>query len=86
MIFYYVYVLRSIKDNNLYTGFTHDLRRRFSEHNLGKVFSTKSRLPLELIYYEACLNELDARAREKQLKSGHGKKYLKQRMKRFLSD
>lgn len=68
----------------LYTGFTGDLRKRVMEHNDGKVMSTKNRLPFELIYYEGCLNEQDARAREKYLKSGMGKRYLKNRMKRFL--
>lgn len=81
---FYTYVLLSKKDGRLYTGFTHDLRNRFKEHNEGKVFSTKGRQPLKLIYYEACMNEMDARAREKQLKTGKGKKYLKQRLKRFL--
>ena len=81
---HYTYILLSKKDGKLYTGYTSDLRKRFKEHNQGKVFSTKSRGPFRLIYYEACLNELDARAREKQLKSGKGKRYIKQRLKRFL--
>jgi len=55
------------------------------EHNHGKVSSTKNRDPFKLIYYEACLNEQDARAREKYLKTGMGKRYLKNRLKRFLS-
>lgn len=82
---HYTYVLRSTKDSRFYTGSTNDLRKRFSEHNKGKVSSTKNRGPLELIYYEACPNEQDARAREKYLKSGMGKRYLKNRLKRFLS-
>lgn len=82
---HYTYVLRSDKDNRLYTGSTNDLRRRLREHNHGKVPSSKHRDPLELIYYEACLNEQDARAREKYLKTGMGKRYLKNRLKRFLS-
>jgi len=82
---YYTYVIRSEKDGNLYTGFTGDLRKRFTEHNEGKVTSTKNRGPFELIYYEACLHEQDATAREKYLKAGMGKRYLKNRMKRFLS-
>ena len=82
---YYTYVIQSAKDGNLYTGFTGDLRKRFNEHNAGKVTSTKNRGPFELIYYEACLNEQDATAREKYLKTGMGKRYLKNRMKRFLS-
>jgi putative endonuclease len=81
---YYIYVLLSKKDNKYYTGFTGDLRKRFSEHNAGKVPATKNRVPLELIYYEACLNEQDATSREKYLKTGMGKRYLKNRLKRFL--
>lgn len=85
MKYYYTYLLRSLKDRRFYTGSTIDLRKRFKDHNEGKIVSTKSREPLELIYYEACLNEQDARAREKYLKSGMGKRYLKNRLKRFLS-
>lgn len=99
---YYVYVIQSQKDSRWYTGLTTDLRKRFNEHNSGKVFSTKNRAPFKFIYYEACpvrndrylwhlisngacLNEYDARDREKYLKSGVGKRYLKNRLKRFLS-
>lgn len=81
---YYTYILRSKKDNRWYTGYTGDLRNRFKEHNAGRNFSTKGRGPFELIYYEACIDEKDARAREKFLKSGPGKKYLRNRLKRFL--
>ena len=83
---YYTYVLRSEKDNRLYTGSTNDLRKRLNEHNSGKVSSTKNRGPFELIYYEASPNEQDARAREKYLKTGMGKRYIKNRLKRFLSN
>ena len=82
---YYTYILRSTKDNHLYTGSTNNLRKRFNEHNTGMVYSTKFRLPIELVYYEACINEQDARAREKYLKTGPGKRYLKNRAKRFLA-
>ncbi len=81
---FYSYILRSLKDKQFYTGSTRDLRKRLSEHNSDKVSSTKSRGPFELIYYEACCNEQDARAREKYLKSGMGKRYIKSRLKRFL--
>ena len=84
-VMYYVYVIQSSKDKQFYTGFTSDLQNRFREHNAGRVSSTKERGPFELIYYEACLNEQDALAREKYLKSGMGKRYLKNRLKRFLS-
>ena len=79
---FYTYVIRSKKDDNWYTGSTNNIRKRLKEHNDNKVSSTKSRTPFELIYYEACMNEQDARAREKYLKSGMGKRYLKNRLKR----
>jgi putative endonuclease len=82
---FYTYVLLSKKDGRWYTGSTGDLRKRFNQHNTGQVFATKNRGPFKVIYYEACLNEQDARFREKYLKSGMGKRYLKNRLKRFLS-
>lgn len=86
MKFYYVYILRSKKSNQWYTGFTEDLRRRFKEHNNKQSKTwTKGRGPFEIIYYEAYLNREDAKAREKHLKSGSGKRYIKERLKRFLS-
>jgi putative endonuclease len=81
----YVYILKSKKDKKLYTGCCVDLRKRFKQHNNGDVLSTKGRGPLELIYYEACLNKYDAYAREKYLKTGMGKRYLNNRLKRSLS-
>jgi len=65
---FYLYLLKSEKDGNLYIGSTNDLERRIAEHNEGKVFSTKARRPFELIYYEAYRSEKDARHREKNLK------------------
>ena len=79
-VMYYVYVLHSKKDKKLYTGYSKDLERRFSEHTHGKVASTKDRLPLNLIYYEAYLYEEDAKGRELFLKGGSGKKYLKRQL------
>lgn len=81
---YYTYILQSKKDGKWYTGFTNNLRKRFSEHNNGKNISTKSRGPFILIYYEGCINEHDAIQRERYLKTGMGKRYIKNRLKRFL--
>ena len=81
----YVYVLKSTKYGKWYTGCAEDLRKRFCDHNEGKVLSTKGRGPFEMIYYEASLNAKDAFAREKYLKSGMGKRYLRNRLKHFLS-
>ena len=74
---YYTYVLQSMKDNRLYTGFTKDLKQRFDQHQNGHVESTKDRRPLKLIYYEACLYRNDAINREKYLKSHYGKMFIK---------
>lgn len=82
---YYVYILQSKKDNKWYTGATNDLRKRLREHNQNLVISTKNRGPFELIYYEMCLNKDDMWLREKKLKSGYGKRFVKDRLKRFLS-
>ncbi|MEK7575934.1 MAG: GIY-YIG nuclease family protein, partial [Patescibacteria group bacterium] len=84
-LMFYVYVIKSRKSERLYTGSTNDLRKRFNQHNENKSTWTKKKGPWKLIYYEACLNEEDARSREKYLKSGMGKRYLKNRLKRFLS-
>jgi len=85
MQFYYVYVLQSQADRNFYTGYTNDLRRRLSEHENGKVRSTRTRRPLELVYWEGCLNQQDATRREKYLKTAWGKRYLKNRMRNYLT-
>ena len=83
---FYVYILKSKKDNLLYTGSTCDLKHRFRLHNEGKVPSTKSRRPLELIYYEAYKSEIDARVREKNLKlRSDALTQLKRRMKLSLT-
>lgn len=82
---YYTYILLSKKTDQWYTGVTQDLRKRFNQHQEGKSQWTKERGPWVLVYYEACLNEEDARSREKYLKSGMGKRYLKNRLKRSLS-
>ena len=65
---FYAYILRSKKDFQLYIGSTNDLRKRFEEHNAGRVFSTRGRIPFELIYYEAYKAKEDAIKRELQLK------------------
>lgn len=83
--FCYVYVLFSLKDKQLYIGFTTDLRQRFSQHQSGKVTSTKQRLPVSLIYYEAYKNVIDAKKREKYLKSGFGRSQLKKALATELS-
>jgi putative endonuclease len=82
---FYVYLLKSEKNGKWYTGSTGDLRKRFKQHNNNRSTYTKNKGPWKLIYYEACINEKDARMREKYLGSGMGMRYLKNRLKSFLS-
>jgi len=65
---FYLYVLQSLVDNQLYFGYTANLKQRYKEHNNGKVISTRRRRPMRLAYYEAYSSEKDARARELQIK------------------
>ena len=79
---YFVYVLRSLKDFNNYVGLTTDLTRRIRDHNYGKVGSTKSRGPFELIYFEEYDNKNLAEKRERFFKSGKGYEVLKGLLKK----
>ena len=82
----YPYVLLSNQDGRCYTGTTGDRRRRIREHREGQVRSTSSRRPLRLLYYEACISAADAFRRERFLKTGNGKRYLRTRLATFLSE
>ena len=83
MEFYYIYILRSLKDNIFYTGFTLNLEKRLQEHNKGQVKSTRYRRPFELVYFEGCRDKDDALHREKYLKTTYGKRYIKNRIKNY---
>jgi putative endonuclease len=82
--FYYVYVLRSLRDKGLYIGSTRDLKARFRLHNDGAVRSTSPRRPFELIFYEAYRSEYDAKRREIYLKSTKGRNTLKAMLHDFF--
>lgn len=84
VIMFYIYILESLKNGNLYTGYTGDLKKRFREHNHGLNKSTKPYLPWKVIYYEACLNEKDAKRREGYLKTSQGRRLLKRRLKEYF--
>jgi len=72
-----VYVLRSKKDRRFYVGMTSDVIRRLNDHNSGRTISTKGYRPWELIHQETYPDRIAARKREKYLKSGYGKQWLK---------
>ncbi len=76
-MFFYIYILFSKNKNELYIGYTKDLKSRLRQHFKGYVPSTRSNRPLELIHYEAFVDNNDARAREIFLKSGFGRNQLK---------
>ena len=81
---YYVYILISLKDKNFYVGSSEDLVRRINEHKKGKVKSTKNRLPINLICYEAYNFKEEMLAREKYLKTSDGRKDLRKRLTKSL--
>ncbi|QQG45755.1 MAG: GIY-YIG nuclease family protein [Candidatus Sungiibacteriota bacterium] len=80
-----VYLLSSKKTGRWYIGSSRDLRKRILSHNLGNSISTKHGIQWKLVYCEIGLNKNDARAREKYLKSGMGRRYLKNRLKFFFA-
>lgn len=83
---FFVYFLKSLRDNELYLGSCKDLRERFKKHNLGLVPSTRNRRPLKLVYYEAYSFEDEARHREHNLKlRAKALAQLKKRIKKSIS-
>ncbi len=82
---HYIYVLHSALDKKMYTGYTKNLKLRFEKHEKGKVFSTKNRRPLKMIYFEGCMSQKDATHREKYLKSYKGKMFLRNRLKSYFT-
>ncbi|HPG12199.1 MAG TPA: GIY-YIG nuclease family protein [Chitinophagaceae bacterium] len=74
---FFVYVIRSDADGRFYVGMTQSVNNRLNQHNKGRVFSTKGYLPWQLFFVESFTNRPDARKREKYLKSGIGKEYIK---------
>ncbi|MBU3901446.1 GIY-YIG nuclease family protein [Patescibacteria group bacterium] len=83
-MFYYVYVIESLKNDELYVGYTVDLRKRLAEHNRGLNFSTKPYMPWQLIHYEAYKSEKDAKRREKYLKTSQGARLMKRMLKEYF--
>ncbi|MCA9353810.1 GIY-YIG nuclease family protein [Candidatus Nomurabacteria bacterium] len=83
---YYVYILQSTKNSNLYKGVTSDLKRRLREHNLGNVKSTKPHKPWKLIYYQGFTSKIDAESEEKFLKTGKGRERIKYLLKDTLKN
>ena len=83
-MFFYIYILQSIKDKELYVGYTSDLKKRIEKHNRRLNFSTKPGVPWKLIHYEAYLNKMDAQRREKYLKTNQGSRLMKRMLKEYF--
>jgi putative endonuclease len=81
---FYVYILRSERDSGFYIGFSTNLRARLRQHQDGERFATKSRGPWKLVYYEAYTEREDAEGREKFLKSGAGRRFLRTQLRHYL--
>jgi len=82
---YYVYLLKSLKNQSLYIGCTNNLRRRLLEHNENKSYYTSRYSPWKLIYFEGFLSKEDAFSREQKLKlHAQGLRRLKERLRHFL--
>ncbi|MFA6269588.1 MAG: GIY-YIG nuclease family protein [Candidatus Paceibacterota bacterium] len=81
---FYTYFLQSENYDETYIGFTSDLKNRVREHNQGLTPSTKRYRPWKLVYYEACVNEKDAKRREGYLKTTQGSRMLKRRLKEYF--
>lgn len=78
---FYVCVLKSLKDSKFYVGYTANLRSRIAAHENGTVLSTRTGLPIDIVYYEASRIESDALRRGKYLKSIYGKRYIRNRIR-----
>ena len=82
---YYVYILKSKKDNKFYVGYTKNIILRVKQHKEGKVKSTSRRLPVRLIYYEGYLRKSDAERNEKYYKTTKGREDLRKKLKDVLT-
>jgi putative endonuclease len=86
---YYIYALKCVPRNGqwkFYIGYTANLKARLQKHRSKATQTTRRFKSIELVYYEACVSEKDARQRERQLKTGFGRGYLNRRLENYLRD
>lgn len=84
---FYVYLLECQDDKSWYIGYTEDLRTRVNDHQCGQGCRTTSmKKDWKLIYYESYINKTDALGREKFLKGGSGRVYLKKQLKHYFEE
>lgn len=82
---YFTYVLRSLSNGRLYVGQTNDLSRRLEEHNSGQSKYTRFTRPFEVVYVETYIIRVEAVRRERELKSGQGRAWLKKKLVRAVA-
>lgn len=85
-MFYYTYILQSVKLKKLYIGYSSDLKNRLKSHNAGENAATTPFATYKLICYEAFLNINDAKKREEYLKSGYGLRSIKKMLINYLKN
>ncbi|MEI6296036.1 MAG: GIY-YIG nuclease family protein [bacterium] len=76
---FYIYIIQSDKDKGLYIGRTNNLERRLSEHNNGRVSSTKSRRPFKILEITKTDSEKDSVVIEKEHKKGYKREKIKKK-------
>ncbi|MDD3082711.1 MAG: restriction endonuclease subunit S, partial [Desulfobacterales bacterium] len=78
---WFVYVLEC-EDGSLYKGHSQDILKRWKQHASGEGSEwTKKHPPKRLVHWEAFNSQEEAVAREKELKSGYGRKWLEREIK-----
>ncbi len=83
---YYFYVLRFRKNAKLYYGFSSNLKNRIRDHKSGKSDFTSRNGKFDLIFYEAYINEKDARRAERYFKTGHGREVLTEKLNEYFKN
>jgi predicted GIY-YIG superfamily endonuclease len=76
LMLFYVYILRSKKDNSKYIGVTANLKRRLQEHNSGLVKYSSPKRPYILIWYCVFPDKMKAYNFETYLKSSSGHAFM----------
>lgn len=81
---YYVYILKSLVKDYVYVGYSTDIKQRLEYHQNGYVKSTKAFRPYELVFYEAYKSMVDAKRRERYLKTDKGKSTLRMMLRESI--
>jgi putative endonuclease len=82
---FYTYLIENQNDKSWYIGYSSNLKRRIYDHqNKNGCCTTSLKKNWKLIYYEAYINKKDALGRERFLKNGGGRRFLKKQLKNYL--